>query len=594
MAEPIIIANASGFYGDRFSAVAEQIQGGHIDVLTGDYLAELTMLILWKTREAGRSSGYANTFLSQMEHVLGECMERGIKVVTNAGGLNPGGLAADLRAVAAKLGIAVSVAHIEGDDLMPGLSGIVAGGWPLSHMDTGAPLTGAGSDPATANAYLGAWGITGALGAGADIVVCPRVTDASLVVGPAAWHHGWARNDWDALAGAVVAGHVLECGAQATGGNYAFFDEVPDLEHPGFPIAEVASDGSSVITKHEGTGGAVTVGTVTAQILYEISSPRYLNPDVTAHFNTITLGDDGHDRITISSVRGSPPPPCLKVAINLPGGYRNAVTLGVVGLDVAGKVALVERSLMASLGDTPPATLEFDLALTGRADADTNAEASSMLTISAMDPDRGRVGRRFTSAVIELALASYPGFFATAPPSGASAYGVYWPALVPRGVVAHEVVLEDGTRIAIDDPETGEAPALVPTAPQLDRYGGSRTLRVPLGVVAGARSGDKGGNANIGVWARSEVAYSWLSSCLTVDVVKELLPETAPLHVERYELQNVRGLNFVVYGLLGDGVASSTRFDPQAKSLGEWLRSRLVDVPVELLEDSKSRQTSAS
>ena len=583
MADPIVIANASGFYGDRFSAVSEQVSGGHIDVLTGDYLAELTMLILWKTRQAGRSSGYARTFLSQMEGVLGVCADRGIKVVTNAGGLDPAGLAVDLRDVAAEVGIAVSVAHIEGDDLMPRLEQISADGHLLSHCETGSPLSSARSDPVTANAYLGAWGIVEALESGADIVVCPRVTDASLVVGPAAWHHGWSRNSWDELAGAVVAGHVLECGTQATGGNYAFFKDVPDLTHPGFPIAEVASNGSSVITKHEGTGGAVTRGTVTAQILYEIGSPLYLNPDVTALFDTVTLGVDGPDRVSITGVRGSPPPPDLKVAINFPGGYRNSVTLGVVGLDPEEKAALVERSLVAILGDAAPEILQFDLALTGREDADTNARAASMLTIHAMDADADRVGRAFANAVIELALASYPGFFAIAPPSGASGYGMYWPALVSRNAVQYEVVLDNGSRIVVDDPETDPSAESMTSALHRGMSFDGPTRRVPLGTVVGARSGDKGGKANIGVWAGSDAAYSWLSSYLTVDIVKELLPETAPLQVERYELPNIRGLNFVVHGLLGDGVASSTRFDPQAKSLGEWLRSRFVDIPVDLL-----------
>jgi hypothetical protein len=583
MTDPIVIANASGFYGDRFSAVSEQISGGHIDVLTGDYLAELTMLILWKTRESGRSSGYARSFLSQMEEVLGECVDRGIRVVANAGGLNPAGLAADLRKVANKLGVDVSVAHIEGDDLMGRLAAIVKDGCRFSHSETGMPLSSIGRDPVTVNAYLGAWGIAEALRLGADIVVCPRVTDASLVVGPAAWHHEWATDHWDALAGAVVGGHVLECGAQATGGNYAFLDEIPDLIRPGFPIAEIASDGSSVITKHDGTGGAVTVGTVTAQILYEIGSPSYLNPDVVAHFDTIVLKDAGSDRVAISGVRGSAPPPDLKVAINSPGGYRNAVTLGVVGLDPEEKAALVERSLVATLGEAAPGTLQFDLALTGRQDADTNARAASMLTITATDDDGERVGRKFSNAVIELALASYPGFFAVAPPSGASAYGVYWPALVPRSAVEHAVVLEDGTRVTIDDPETVEVSLQIPT-PSPERPPDAQTLRVPLGTIAGARSGDKGGNANIGVWARTDDVYRWLSGYLTVDAVRLLLPETASLVIERYELPNIRGLNFVVHGLLGDGVASSTRFDPQAKSLGEWLRSRLVDIPIDLLD----------
>jgi len=588
MADPIRIANASGFFGDRFSAVEEQLTGGPIDVLTGDYLAELTMLILWKTKQAGRSSGYATSFLRQMEEVLGVCSDRGIKVVTNAGGLNPAGLAADLRSVASHLGIDVSVAHIEGDDLTTNLASIIAGGHPLRHIETGAALADLDAQPVTANVYLGAWGIVEALGAGADIVVCPRVTDASLVVGPAAWHHGWARDDWDELAGAVVAGHVLECGAQATGGNYAFFDDVADLVHPGFPIAEVAADGSSVITKHDGTPGLVSVGTVTAQLLYEIDEPAYRNPDVVAHFDTIALTDVGKDRVQIGSVRGSPAPRDLKVAVNYLGGHRNSVTLGLVGLDIAAKAALVERGLRQELSAVGlPSTLQFDLVETAVPDADTNTAAASMLTITALDADPLKVGRSFADAVIGLALTSYPGFFATAPPSRGSAYGVYWPALVPRSVVYHEAVLADGTRIGVADPPTGKharsALSDTPNTPTDAVPVAVETVHVPLGRLAGARSGDKGGNANIGVWARSDDAYEWLCSMLTVERLKELLPEAADLEVERYELPAIRGLNFVVHRLLGDGVASSTRFDPQAKSLGEWLRSRIVDVPIDLL-----------
>jgi hypothetical protein len=584
MTDPIVIANASGFYGDRFSAVAEQVTGGAIDVLTGDYLAELTMLILWKTRRTGRSSGYARTFLAQMEEMLGTCVDRGIKVVTNAGGLDPGRLAEDLREMAARLGIAVSVAHIEGDDLMDDLPDIIAAGHVLSNVDTGVRLADDDRDPVTANAYLGAWGIAEALGAGADIVVCPRVTDASLVVGPAAWHHGWAPDDWDALAGGVVAGHVIECGAQATGGNYAFFGDIPDLAHPGFPIAEVASDGSAVITKHERTGGAVTIGTVTAQILYEIASPNYLNPDVVARLDTVTLSNAGLDRVAITGVRGLPPPPDLKVAVNFVGGYRNEVTLGIVGLDIEEKAARVQQALVSTLGDSAPAELRFELVRSGKLDADTNAEAASMLSITARDGDADRVGRSFADAVIGLALANYPGFFAVAPPSGASMYGVYWPTLVPRAVVRHEVVVEGGTRSIVREPETSELPAAVSVPGLSHDAGPAGTVRGALGTVVGARSGDKGGNANVGVWVRTDAQYRWLSAFLTVEKLRILLPEAAPLSIERYALPNIRGMNFVLKGLLGEGVASSTRFDPQAKSLGEWLRSRLVDIPVELLE----------
>jgi hypothetical protein len=584
MADPIRIANASGFYGDRFSAMAEQITGGKIDVVTGDYLAELTMLILWKAKQKSPERGYAVTFLKQMEEVLGEVSQRGIKVVTNAGGLNPAGLADELRDLALTLGIDVSIAHVEGDDFLSRLGGMVEDGHEIRNLDTARSLADLTAPPLTANVYLGAWGIVEALNQGVDIVVTGRVADAALVVGPAAWRHGWSLDDWDRLAGAVAAGHILECGTQATGGNFSFFDEIPDLTHPGFPIAEVAEDGSSVITKHQGTGGAVTIDTVTAQILYEIDVPAYRTPDVVAHFDTLKLEQVGEDRVRVTGVRGSRAPTDLKAAINYLGGYRNSMTLVLVGADNQMKAALVESTLCMELsGERKPEVLKFAFSETGHSDAGVNAQAASTLTITAMDPNPEKVGRSFSSAVVELALASYPGFFATAPPSGESPYGVYWPALIPRSLITQEVVFDDGSRVVIPDPPHGDSDTdrVVSEGAASAREG--ETRRVPLGAIVGARSGDKGGNANIGLWARSDEAYGWLISELTVARLQELLPETASLPVERYELPNIRGLNFVVHGLLGDGVASSTRFDPQAKSLGEWLRSRIVEIPETLL-----------
>ena len=292
------IANCSGFYGDRVSAAREMVEGGPIDVLTGDWLAELTMLLLGKAMLSGRP-GYARTFLTQLEQVLPTCLERGIKIVANAGGLDPAGCAAAVTELARRAGLTPVVAHVEGDDLLARLPDLMRSGHRLANTDTGETLAEAGVTPLTAHAYLGGLPIAQALSAGADVVVTGRVTDAALVVGPGMWRFGWSGDDLDALAGAVVAGHVIECGCQATGGNYAFFGEVPDLAHAGFPLAELAADGSAVITKHPGTGGQVSVGTVTAQLLYEIGGPRYLNPDVTARFDTIALEQVGPDRVRI-------------------------------------------------------------------------------------------------------------------------------------------------------------------------------------------------------------------------------------------------------------------------------------------------------
>jgi len=587
------IANCSGFYGDRAEAAREMVEGGPIDVLTGDYLAELTMLILWKARQKDPGAGYARTFLAQFEHVIGSCLDRGITIVVNAGGLNPAGLADRLRDVAARLGLAPKIAHVEGDDLLGRLGELTDAGHALAHADTGEPLAKAGVTPVTANAYLGGWGIAAALRAGADVVVCPRVTDASLVVGPAAAWHGWGPGDLDALAGAVVAGHVIECGPQATGGNYPFPAELPDVRYPGFPIAEVAPDGSSVITKHPGTGGLVSVGTVTAQLLYEIAGPAYANPDVVAHFDTMRLDADGPDRVRISGTRGSTPPEDLKVALNYLGGYRNTMTMVLTGLDIEEKAARAQAMLFGLLGGKQRfAETDVRLIRTDRPDAPTNEQATAQLRITVMDPDPGKVGRSFSGAAIELALASYAGFHTTTPPTPETAYGVYWPTFVPATEVQHVAVLPDGTRQVIPPPAVSAAvqpdepaPARVALS-STDRDPASPadpTRRAPLGLICGARSGDKGGNANVGLWARRPEAYEWLRDHLDVARLRELLPEAADLEVRRYELPNLHALNFVVVGLLGLGVAASTRPDPQAKGLGEYLRSRYTDVPVRLL-----------
>lgn len=552
------IGNASGFYGDRASAMSEQLAGGELDVLTGDYLAELTMLILGRDRLRDPTLGYAKTFLRHLETTLGTALERGVRIVSNAGGLNPAGLAAALRTLADNLGLDVNVAHVEGDDLRPR----------AAELGLGEPLA--------ANAYLGAWGIAECLNAGADVVITGRVTDASLVVGPAAAHFGWTRSSYDELAGAVVAGHVIECGPQATGGNYAFFRELPNLDRPlGFPIAEVRADGSSVITKHPGTGGAVTVGTVTAQLLYEISGPRYLGPDVTARFDTIQLTDDGPDRVRISGVRGEAPPPTLKVGLNTLGGFRNEVTFVLTGLDIEAKADLV-RAQLAHLD------AQWTLARTDHPDSAVQEEAAALLHCVVRGTDPKALGRAFSGAAIELALASYPGFHVTAPPGEASPYGVFTAAYVPAASVRQVAVLGDGTRVDI---APADAPGELLEEPAALGYfapaGPTRT--VPLGTVAGARSGDKGGSANVGLWVRTDEAYAWLASYLTVARIQGLLPETASLPIVRHDLPNLRALNFVVDGILGQGVASNVRHDPQAKALGEWLRSRLVDVPEALL-----------
>jgi hypothetical protein len=617
----IRIGNCSGFFGDRLSAAAELVDSGEIDVLTGDWLAELTMLILARQRmKHGPGSGYARTFLTQMEQVLGTCLDQGITIVSNAGGLDPTGCADALAELAGRLGLAPRIGVVTGDDVLDRVRADASG---FPNLDTGEAL---GSQMVmTANAYLGGAPVTAALAAGADVVITGRITDAALVVGPAAWWHGWSYSDaaagdpvaLDRLAGAVAAGHVIECGAQATGGNYSFFAEVPSWP-VGFPIAEVAADGSSVITKPTGSGGLVSLGTVTAQLVYEIAGPEYANPDVTALFDTIELASVGPDRVALTGVRGAPAPERLKVAVNLFAGYRNSMSLVLTGRDARVKADLALRmvagvGLVEALGDSEtgvpaPSPLELAQASSldvrelhvalddiGGPDPATTAAAQGHLRITVKDSDPKKVGKPFTTAVVESALGAYPGMFPTAPPGDGAPFGVYWPTLIDRSDVSVQVTV-DASPVALPADPTG-----VSSAPGGAEAGGAAVAvgtaldwapapGTPLGDVVGARSGDKGGNANVGVWIPepgvgpsagldgTQVAarYAWLESWLTPQKVHELLPEAAGLVVDVYPLPNLRAVNVVIRGLLGRGVADSTSLDPQAKGLGEHLRARLV------------------
>ncbi|MER7836244.1 acyclic terpene utilization AtuA family protein [Streptomyces sp. NPDC096040] len=587
---PIRVGNCSGFYGDRASAMADMAEAGGIDVLTGDYLAEVTMLILGKARDKDSTKGYATTFLQHLDAALEHLIAGGIRLVVNAGGLNPAGLATATRELIAQRGYDLRVSHIEGDDIFGRLDTLHQAGHLLPHLTTGQPLSDWPHQPLTANAYLGGFGIARALHNGADIVVTGRVADASLVVGAAAWWWGWTPDDHDALAGAVAAGHVIECGPQATGGNFSGFRAIPDLVEPGFPIAEIAADGSSVITKNPGTGGAVTADTVTAQLLYEIGEPAYLNPDVTARLDTATLTDLGEDRVRMSGVRGSAPPATTKVAITAVGGWANSMILALTGPDLDAKAALVERSVhryTEALDGLDAVAIER----IGQAqhDPDTQNAGTELLRITVQGTKQA-AGRAFSSHMVELALASYPGLYSLGPPQPGSAFGVYWPALLEQRMLHHTVHHYDGTTEIIT-PGTprgvagGEGtPQAEPALAQPARAPAADELIVaPLGEIVHARSGDKGGDANLGVWVRDREAWDWLRSTLTTDELRRLLPETRELEISRYELPNLGAVNFLIRGLLGTGATSTLRLDSQAKALGEWLRSRSTKVPRSLV-----------
>ena len=582
----IKIANCSGFYGDKLSAAKDLVDGGPIDVLTGDYLAELTMAILFGQKmQRGEDKGYVGTFLKQINQIAKSCKEKNIKIVSNAGGLNPKSMANEIEKILKQQSINMKVAYIDGDDLMPIIPELSELGEEFKNIDKDIKLNESDYSPLTANAYLGAWGIKEALDKGADIVVCPRVTDAALVIGPAAWKFNWERDNYDSLAGALAAGHIIECGCQATGGNYAFFKEVKSFDNIGYPIAEIYEDGSFFITKHPNTGGLVSCGTVTAQLLYEINSPAYVNPDVIAHFDTLKIEEVEEDRVYVSGCRGSSPPGKHKVCINLAGGFRNGMEIILTGLDIEAKAKVFTDALFNSVGGKKQFDeVSIQLHRTDKENPITNEEAMASLLVSVKSKDQNLVGRLFSAKIIELALANIPGFFARGGVKPSGPVIVYWPSLVNSKHIKEKVHI-DGKEIEViptsqlelDEIYYQKEPIKIKKIKKEDEK------QIYFGEIYGTRSGDKGGCANLGVWAKNSDSFAFLHNFLTVKKLKELLPDLNQFKIERFELANINSLNFYIHDILQDGISSNDKKDGQAKSLGEYLRAKKIKVPQSII-----------
>ena len=584
----IKIANCSGFYGDKLSAAKDLVDGGPIDVLTGDYLAELTMAILFGQKmQRGEDKGYVGTFLKQINQIAKSCKEKNIKIVSNAGGLNPKSMAIEIEKILKEQSIDMKVAYIDGDDLMPTISNLKKSGEEFKNIDKGKKLDESGYSPLTANAYLGAWGIKEALDKGADIVVCPRVTDAAVVIGPAAWKFNWKRDNYDALAGALAAGHIIECGCQATGGNYAFFKEVESFDNVGYPIAEIYDDGSFYVTKHPDTGGLVSTGTVTAQLLYEINSPAYVNPDVIAHFDTLKIEEVEKDKVYVSGCRGSSPPDKHKVCINLAGGFRNGMEIILTGLDIEDKAKVFTDALFNSVGGRKQFDdVSIQLHRTDKENPNSNEEAMASLLVSVKSKDQNLVGRLFSAKIIELALANIPGFFAQGGVKSSGPVIIYWPALVDSKHIKEKVHI-DGEEIEVIPTSQLELEEIYyqKEPVKIKKIKKENEKEIYFGEIYGTRSGDKGGCANLGVWAKNADSFAFLHDFLTVKKLKELLPDLNQYKIERFELANINSLNFYIHDILQDGVSSNDKKDGQAKSLGEYLRAKKVKVPQSIIGD---------
>ena len=587
---PIRIASFSGGMGDKFAAFRQAVHGEPVDVVVGDSMTEFveSMVVARFLDEPEKHRRFFSpVFLQQLLPELEAVAEKELKVVTNAGAHDPAAMAEQIREAVRKRGLRLQVASVTGDDLLDEARRLIADGQ-LGHIDTGEPIGKSPRQLLAADAYLGGWGVKAALDNGADIVVTGRVADASLISGAAAWWHGWDRDELDEIAGAVAAGHIIECGAQATGGNFSGFTTVPDNTLPGFPIAEIAGNGDSVITKRADEGGTVTVDTVTAQLVYEIQGPRYLNPDVTWHTDSVTITPDGPDRVRVTGAKGSAPSETTRVGVHFQRGYRGSTWYFLTGLQIDEKIGVLTRQAEVAARDNH---VELRLFPCGRPADDPADQWLATVPVQVnVAASTAKNVEDFLAQLNSYWLNSLPGLYiditrmlTNAPQPRIE----YWPGRVRQDSVRHQVRLADGRVLDIAPPPGmapfGGQPADAGTPPPAGLASWGPTARRPLGEVVHARVGDKAGDADLGVWVAEDVAYPWLVSFLTADRLTELLAAPPEVTVERHELPNLRALCFVLRGYLAPSSSSGLSLDQLGKGLGEFLRARHADIPLSLL-----------
>ncbi len=583
----IRIGGAAGFWGDSSIAAPQLVRAG-VDYLVFDYLAEITMSILARAKAKDPAAGYATDFASVvMPTIVREAAERGTKIVANAGGVNPAACRDAVLAVAEKAGVALNIAVVEGDDLMPMADDLRAAG--AAEMFTGAALP---ERLMSMNAYLGAGPIAAALGAGADVVITGRCVDSALVLGPLVHEFGWAADDWDRLAQGSLAGHVIECGAQATGGLFTDWEAVPRWEDIGYPIAECRADGSFDITKPDDTGGLITPATVSEQLLYEIGDPgAYLLPDVTCDFRNVTIEPAGVDRVRVTGARGRPPSDSYKVSATWLDGYRANALLMIGGIDADRKARRVAEAILTrtrrifaarNLGDYRRTSVE----VLGAEDsygphARVSRPREVILKIAAHHDDRTAL-EIFAREVAPSATSMSPGItgMGGGRPKVTPVVRLF-SLLVPKDRVESAVRLVDETIPVGPPPGEAEAPPAEPVEPGPAEPATGETVTVPLFAIAHGRSGDKGDSANIGIRARKLDYLPLLRAVLTEEAVAGWFAHVLNGSVTRWELPGIGAFNFLLTEVLDGGGIASLRHDPQGKAYAQMLLDMPVEVPAE-------------
>ena len=589
MAEKIVrIGGASAFWGDSAMAAPQLVQSGKIDYLVADYLAELTMSIMARARAADPATGYAVDFVAvTMKRLIKEIARQKIKVVTNAGGVNPSACAAAVRKIAADAGVELKIAAVLGDDLLARAGEFRAAG--MTEMYTGEPLP---AKLMSMNAYLGAVPIAAALAAGADVVITGRAVDSAITLGPLMHEFGWRADEFDRMAAGSLAGHIIECGAQATGGLFTDWEAVPGWDNIGYPVIECRADGSFVVTKPPGTGGIVTRGTVSEQLVYEIGDPQaYMLPDVTCDFTAVRIEEVGENRVQVSGAKGHPPTGTYKVSTTYQDGWRATVQLTIAGIDAIGKAKKTADAIltrvrrmyqMLNMGDFRETHVEVVGAESMYGPNSRVSAAREVQLRMAVKHDERQPLELFCREIAQAGTSMSPG-------TTGSGGGRQKPAPLVR--LFSSLVAKDQVPVSIDLGDGVGKPVAIPTAggfdraklPKVEAKAGAvpagPTVTVPLVRIAWGRSGDKGNTANIGLIARKPEYLAVIRAQVTPEAVQRYMAHAVKGRVERFDMPGPGGVNFLLHEALGGGGMNSLRNDPLGKAFAQMLMDLPVQVP---------------